>query len=484
MNIARKHIPFTITPVRLVILLALLQLLVALFTNSLTLTHEESMWHYIGRNWFRHGLVPYTGGVDNKSPLIYFIFGWSDRLFGVNYWFPRLLGTIVEATGVYYLFKLARHLAGDRAGLFAISVYGLSLLWRTTGGKLVSFTETYTCTAVIISFYYTIAAKKNRDYFISAVFAGIALAFRLTSCFGILAILLVVLRQKRSAIWVFAGGVLLSLFLAVLAAFLAGIDLSSVYYYMVTDNFGAGSTTDHSWAWKMDLFSANFFNSEMVIFYPFVTAYVLIKKKIDGLIIWMLLSFIGINVLGIYARPHFKELLPPLSLMTAWVLDHGNKNHTISYKSLMILAWICFFPKSLEPLMGIKNTLWHTPVPADCKEGLVQATEEQEKLLGLWIKSNSKETDKVFVAGYGARVQVFSEKVSPTIYFNVTQTERARQQLYKDLESAKPEWLVIPAFMNYENFVGGELRGYIDNLAAKYYRLERCMYGYSIYKLK
>lgn len=484
MNNRKKNILFTITPVRLVLLLALLQLLVALFTYSLTFTHEESMWHYIGRNWLRHGYVPYSGGIDNKSPLIYFIFGWSDRLFGVNYWFPRLLGTLVEATGIYYLFKLARHIAGDRAGLFAIVVYGLSLLWKTTGGKLVSFTETYACTAVIISFYYTITAKKNRDYFISAVFAGIALAFRLTSCFGILVILLVVLRQKRSAVWMFAGGILLCISFAVLTAFLAGIDLSSICYYMVTGNFGAGSTTDHSWTWKMDLFSANFFNSEMVVFYPFITVYVLLKKKIDWVMIWMLLSFIGINILGIYARPHFKELLPSLSVMTALVLNQANKNQAISYKSLMILVWICFFPKSREPLIGIKNAIRHTPVSIDCKEGLLQANEEQEKLLGLWIKANSKETDKVFIAGYGARVQVFSERLSPSVYFNVTQTERAKQQLYKDLESVKPGWLIIPAFMNYKNFVGEELRNYMDNLATKYYRFDKCMYGYTIYKLK
>ena len=67
------------------------------------ITFDESMWHYIGRNWIRNGLVPYQGGVDNKSPLIFLIFGISDWLFGVNYWFPRLLGIAVQSTG-YLLF--------------------------------------------------------------------------------------------------------------------------------------------------------------------------------------------------------------------------------------------------------------------------------------------------------------------------------------------------------------------------------------------
>src|SRR5687767_14946936 len=113
------------TALRLILLLAFLQLIVALFTNTLTFTHEESMWHYIGRNWFRHGMTPYEGGIDNKSPFLFAIYGVSDWLFGINYWFPRVVGIVVQSVGIYYLYKIARHLAGDRAGLFALSLYGL-----------------------------------------------------------------------------------------------------------------------------------------------------------------------------------------------------------------------------------------------------------------------------------------------------------------------------------------------------------------------
>ncbi|HXB28723.1 MAG TPA: hypothetical protein VNW49_02835, partial [Puia sp.] len=58
-------------PLHLIILFGLLQVFVGLFTNGFTLSFDEAMWHYIGRNWFRHGLIPYSGGMDNKSPLIF-----------------------------------------------------------------------------------------------------------------------------------------------------------------------------------------------------------------------------------------------------------------------------------------------------------------------------------------------------------------------------------------------------------------------------
>src|ERR1700743_124156 len=115
---------------QVILLLTLMQLFITLMTNGFALSQEEAMWHYIGRNWFRNGLVPYSGGADNKSPLFFAIFGLSDRFFGVNYWFPRVLGTIVQSAGIFYLYKIADLISGRQAGMLAISFYGLSVLWH------------------------------------------------------------------------------------------------------------------------------------------------------------------------------------------------------------------------------------------------------------------------------------------------------------------------------------------------------------------
>src|SRR5579871_5354318 len=111
--------PIKIGISHLMVLFFILQLIVAFFTYYHSLTFDEAMWQYIGRNWFRNGLVPYTGGVDNKSPMIFAIFGLSDKLFGVNYWFGRVLGALVQSVGIYYLYKLAKHIAGEQAGILA-----------------------------------------------------------------------------------------------------------------------------------------------------------------------------------------------------------------------------------------------------------------------------------------------------------------------------------------------------------------------------
>src|SRR5450755_3619822 len=140
-----------IKPLQLICIMAILQVVIAFFTDPMILSFDEAMWQYIGRNWIRNGLVPYQGGIDNKSPLIFLVFGISDRLFGVNYWFPRLIGILVQSAGIYGLYKIAEKMFSPFAGILTISFYGLSLLWHSTGGKYVSYTETYAITAVIIS---------------------------------------------------------------------------------------------------------------------------------------------------------------------------------------------------------------------------------------------------------------------------------------------------------------------------------------------
>ncbi len=195
-------------PLHLIFVLVLMQLLVTLFSNGFVLSFDEAMWHYIGRNWFRHDMVPYTGGVDNKSPLIFAIFGLSDKLFGVNYWFPRILATLCESVGLYFVYKIAKHTAGKDAGVLAISFYGLSLLWHTTGGKYVSYTETYAQTFIIAAFYRFIISKDKKDTFISGFLIGIAFGFRLTASFTGLALFIACLRKGGRDTLMFCAGVL------------------------------------------------------------------------------------------------------------------------------------------------------------------------------------------------------------------------------------------------------------------------------------
>jgi hypothetical protein len=473
-------------PLQVILLLTILQILVTLLTDGFALSFDEAMWHYIGRNWFRHDLIPYAGGVDNKAPPIFAIFGLSDKLFGVNYWFPRLLGTAVQSVGIYYVYKIAKYLAGEQAGMLAITFYGLSLLWHGTGGRYVSYTQTYAMVFIIIAVYRYLTAQNKKDFFISGLLAGFGLGFRLSAIWGIIAILITTLRKSRIDALVFCAGVLASIALLAIIGFCAGIDLHNVLIYGLSDNFGSGSTTDHNLLWKMVNFSDKFFYSEIILFYPLVIGYFFIKRKIDLFTLWLILVFIGINIVGIYGTLHIRELLPAMSLMSALCVTHLINNYKLPVKQVMIIIWIVFFPKLLEPLIEIKKLVLREPDNNEmqCAAPYPKPDEGSRKKFGWWIRDHTSEQDKVFVAGFGAQVQAYSERISPTIYFNVTQTRIAKERYFSDLQKDKPAMILVPLFSEYNDLVSQDMRTFLDQLIAKDYYPDGCMYNYNIYRIR
>ncbi len=468
---------------QLFVLLILLQVLVVWLTAYSGLSFDEAIWQYIGSNWLRHGLAPYNGGIDNKSPLIYLIYGFSDLLFGVNTWFPRLLAIVCQSIGIFFVYRIAKHIAGKQAGTLALIFYGLSLLWRSTDGKMVSLTQTYETSFLVISFYYYFIGQKRNHLFISGCMAGLAVAFRLTAALPLLVILLALMHKKMfSQALNFITGVFTSIALVLGIFYLLGIDMHGLVNYCLSDNFSPGSVTDHPLTWKLEQFSNAFFYSEIILFYPFLFIYLLMKRKSGVFLFWLAAIFVSIGVVGMFARTHLKELLPPLSIISALSLDYLLNNYSIPVRPALLVLSLAFFPKSFEPVFAFRKLFQQNPaqVVADCKPPYRQ-DEALKRELGLWIKANTALNDKVFVAGYGAEVQAYSERLSPTVYFNVTQTPLAKKRLYEDLEANPPAMIAVPLF---EEAVQDDLKEHLGNYVSKGYYQADCLYSYKIYRLK
>lgn len=469
---------------QVLIVLVLMQLFIALLTNGFALSADEAMWHYIGRNWFRNGLAPYTGGVDNKSPLIFAVFGLSDRLFGVNYWFPRVFGTLCQTVGIYYIYKIANYFHGRQAGMLAMSFYGLSVMWHGADGRYTSYSETYEVMFMIMAFYYALTAESKKGYFISGVLAAVALGFRLSAFLGIAALLFASARKSIKAILLLIAGLVSGLAALALLGWLAGVNLHDVYVFAFADNFGKGSTTDHDFWWRTVQFFNMFFYSEIILFYPLVVAWFFTKNKAGWLAWWLIFTFIGINLLGNYARVDMKEMLPPLSLMAAFMVVCANSIYKVQLKYLLTVIWICFSPKIVEPFVNFQRLFTGEFQFAQnyCHAPYIMPDESASRQLGQWVKTHTKITDKVLVAGYGTQVQAYCERISPSIYFCATQTDLAKKRFYQDLQHTKPDMVLVPLFPEYQVYIGADLRSYIDQLVAKDYYLETCMFNYNVYR--
>jgi hypothetical protein len=472
------------SPIQLLILLAGLQLIVSLLTSGFALSFDESIWQYIGRNWFRHGLTPYEGGVDNKSPYIFAIYGLSDRLFGVNYWFPRIFATLFESFGVYFVYRIGKHLGGKGAGLFALSLYGLSLLWKSTDGKWVSVTETYEVCFLLASIWRFLSAHRPKDYLVSGILASLGIAFRISGLFPFIALLLASFRKGAKPGLALVGGTLVGASASIAILLLAGIHPTEMIQFGLTENFGAGSTTDHSLLWRLENFADKFFYSELILFYPLLIAYGLYKKKLDLFWSWLIWVFVGIHLTGIYDRAHLKEILPPLSLMGGWALAESIRRFKLAERKVLLWVWILFFPKLIEPAVSAKNGLAAARKDANlsCDPPFTQPNDGERKRLGQWIESVTPDRERVLVAGFGAQVQAYSERRSPTIYFNATQTRVAEKVFQRQVLAQEPDLILVPRFPEYSRDVDPMLRNFIDSLVLRDYGLDSCQFGYSVYR--
>lgn len=463
-------------PFLLITVITVLQLCVALLSEGFSLSFDESMWHYIGRNWFRHGLAPYDGGVDNKSPLIFLFFGVSDALFGVNYWFPRIIGVLCQAVSVYYVYRICIHLSGKTAGHLAILIYGFALMWRVTGGKYAAHTETFEMTLVIISFYKFFTADKKKDLLFSGFMGGLALAFRYSAFFALLAVFISLARRNRGRAIYFLLGSIAGFGIFLISAAQTDIDLNELYIYSFADNFSSGSITDYSPLWKVENFADKFFQSELVLFYPAMLGYFFIPKRNAAILMWLVFEFTGINLVGLYATQHFKDILPVLAITNALCFAYLVEHYKIPAGAVFLIVGLCFFPKRVEPFVVLKNVF-------NKKEEMTVFGEGSKKKLGLWIKSNTSQTEKVLILGNGAQVQVYSERLSPALYFNNTATTRAKKQFFHDLETTRAKMILIPVTDAQLRLVDKDIKNAVDILIRDKYHLKQILYGYAVYEL-
>jgi hypothetical protein len=212
--------------------------------------------------------------------------------------------------------------------------------------------------------------------------------------------------------------------------------------------------------------------------------YIFIKRKIDFPVLWSVLAFVAINLIGIYDVVHLKDLLPSLSLINAIAAAYLIDKYKLHIGLVALGIGIVFFPSMTAPIANLKILLGSAePLIVYGKAPYVNPPEGDRKALGKWIKAHTRITDMVLVHSFGTQVQVYSERLSPTIYFNITQTPIAKARFYQDLKKNKPAMILTPMFPEYQNLVDADLRAFVSDLVKSNYHLESIMYNYQVFRI-
>jgi hypothetical protein len=158
--------------------LAFVAMLFAAPSLTYPLSRDQGIFYYVGREWLRHGAMPYKDAIDNKTPFIYAMNALCIALFGDTMWGIRLADILaVAALGI-----LVARLSAACGQRVERGAYGASMLVASVFyyGYL-PFQDSANCEIWCSLFVVSavVAARELRGDVLSALAAGalLALAF-------------------------------------------------------------------------------------------------------------------------------------------------------------------------------------------------------------------------------------------------------------------------------------------------------------------
>ncbi|MCK5134918.1 MAG: glycosyltransferase family 39 protein [Bacteroidales bacterium] len=475
-----KKIPLTNQYSILLILLILLLIVM----SSEKMGNDEGRWSYIGRVWCENSTPPYVGAIENKPPGIFELHAISYILFGVNYFFVRVLGVVAILFSSLIIYLIGKKLHTHLAGIFSMVIFGFTMTWHQLNGAYTAQTETFMVLFSTLSFYFIIKGAGSRKWkhwvLLSGFSMGLAIAFKQIAVTTTLALIIFFIvyaasnltnKNKLLGLILLGSGIIISTIFSLIPLLVSGVSLVDYIDGAWLILLKPGSSA------SIMLYVQNFFRiwfgSRMVSFYPFLCLLFLqsglVKNKyFIGLLIWMLFDFIGVNASGYYYGHQIKQFIPSVSIIIGVLLNNllmnriSEKSVRSRYATIILISSIIL----LFPYGYLLNNTHRTGYSDTNRE------------IGRWLEENTKEADYVYIAGTGGNpILSYSGRVSSSKYFNTTFVTSAveRELLLFDLEEKPPLYYLSPKS---STGIGEKVEGYIMNN----YSLLHTKSGYEIFK--
>ena len=443
-------------------------LLIASFNGGMG--NDEGMWNYIGRVW-TNGIPPYTGAVDGKPPGIFMLFAISNVLFGVNFWFPRILGILAMVITSMLIYLIGRQLYNPLAGTFAMIMFGLTMAWELMDGAYAAQIESFMILFIALAFYSLIksqSAKESRAYIISVFTSGfsmgIAISFKQIAIFSAVALFLFFLNldsRTNKNIWrdslILFAGTIFSIYISLIPLLLSGVTIADYWrgaWLILVEEGSRQGAMNTSIGSRIVEFFHIWRYSEMILFYPLVLLFIIQKKRIRdnnipffGIIFWVIWDFLAVNASGNYYGHQLKQLIPSLALASGiaistyfqenWFKAPNKRKQTVQ---IIVIIGVLWFPYDT-----FSKTLYTKIIVPYIKNIRPSYNEPLAKQLGTWIKENTESEDYVLVWTDNLnQTLAYSERKSPSRYFNplYANTQSAKQELTNDVLNKPPKFIL------------------------------------------
>lgn len=420
---------------------------------------NEGLYNYIARLWVQGKCTPYSGVVDNNPPGIFMLYALSNLFFGVNIWFPRLLGVIALMLSAFMLYRIGTRLYTRPAGFYALVLFGLSMTWPAMNSKFIAHTDSFMIFFLTASFYALVTAQTTHDisrYILRLGTAGwllgCALSFKQTAIFtgaGLLFYYATSIsppyKKMVRDLPVFFTGVILALFSGIVPLLICAVPIQEYFDAVWRILFHYPKASFYNWVLE-------FFHiwrySDIILFYPSLFLFFILRGQFMKLSIpWQGLVFlICWDIIGVIASSFLwgydlRPCMPSIAVASGLaislisnVIHLDEKARQTGMMSGIIIIFLVGFP--LQTFFDSTSIFSAPAVP------------DKYITLGKWIQQNTRPDDYVYIYGPQAGiVHLYSDRVSPCRFlspstmYRSSYTERSSHEIVEK----KPEFIIIPA---------------------------------------
>ena len=339
-NSLRSTIYRTVShPLAIVVLLVALSLYESTFRK---VGRDQGVWTYMGWVWEAHGIAPYSGSMDNKTPGIHMLYAIFVRYFGIGIWPHAVASAAACMVAALLIYALARRLYDRTAGALAALLFALTVTSPALDGAL--YVEPFVILFSTFSFFLILTPRGATQpagsgrLVLAGLSMGCAIAFKQTACFDALALLIVsgVIARKRGE---HSAGVVRGL-----ALITAGLGISTLL--CLVPLLSSGTTLYQYWegGWVLLLkpgtaakLANRIYNfvcvwggmkARLPLFYPLLLLFVLQRERLrlvavpcGCLLLWLGLVFVGCNASGQLWGHQVQQILPVLAVIAGIALE-------------------------------------------------------------------------------------------------------------------------------------------------------------------
>ena len=160
----------------LVVMIAILVLEVIFFIYYRNTWYDEAKYQYNSWAIYQFGWLPYQDVWLKLPPLVYYIFGLPQYLFGPSLYVGRITAAVFLFLGAWLMYKIAKRLSGSQGAFWSLVFLALTpfLVSNYVSGTVYSLVFFF----VMAAFWFLLSSKKSHQIVFPLLFLSLAVLVR------------------------------------------------------------------------------------------------------------------------------------------------------------------------------------------------------------------------------------------------------------------------------------------------------------------